>query len=76
MTERANESSALEPAARFIFQGGPAAQKAAGEAFGVSLPDTPCRANTADGRAALWLGPDEYLLIGPATDAQMLAGKP
>ena len=72
MAERANESRALEPAARFIFQGGPAARKAAGETFGVSLPDTPCRANTADGRAALWLGPDEYLLIGPAADAQML----
>ena len=72
MPERANEPRVLEPATRFIFQGGPAARKAAGEAFGVSLPDTACRANTADGRAALWLGPDEYLLLGPVADAQVL----
>ena len=66
MAERANEPRVLGPAARFIFQGDSAARKTAGETFGVSLSDTACRANTADGRAALWLGPDEYLLIGPA----------
>ena len=70
MAGRADKLRVLEMAARFILQGGPAARKAAGEAFGVSLPDTACRANAADGRAALWLGPDEHLLLGPATDAQ------
>ncbi len=59
-----------EPVARFIFQGGLAARKAAGEAFGVSLPAAACRANTAGNRAALWLGPDEHLLLAPMTDAQ------
>ena len=70
MAERANEPRVLEPAARFIFQGGSAARKTAGEAFGVPLPETACRANTVDGRAALWLGPDEHLLLAPAADAQ------
>lgn len=61
-----------EPMARFIFQGGPAARKTAGESFGVSLPETACRANTAGNRAALWLGPDEHLLLAPAADMQLV----
>jgi sarcosine oxidase, subunit gamma len=63
----------LAPAARFILQGGPAARAAAGAAFGVMLPDSPCRANSADQRAALWLGPDEHLLLAPAEDLPILA---
>jgi sarcosine oxidase, subunit gamma len=63
----------LPPATRFILQGGPAARAAVGEAFGVPLAESPCRANSADNRAALWLGPDERLLLGPAGDTQILA---
>jgi sarcosine oxidase subunit gamma len=63
----------LPPATRFILQGGPAARAAAGEAFGLSLPETACRANTRDGRAALWLGPDEHLLLGLQGDREALA---
>lgn len=63
----------LAPAARFIFQGGPAARAAAGQAFGVTLPEEPCRATAAGDRAALWLGPDEHLLLAPAGDAEMIA---
>jgi sarcosine oxidase subunit gamma len=63
----------IAPASRFILQGGPAARAAAGEAFGVLLPESPCRAISLDNRAALWLGPDEHLLLGPAGDAQILA---
>ena len=63
----------LTPAARFILQGGAAARAAAGEAFGVPLPESACRANSVEGRAALWLGPDEQLLLGPAADTQILA---
>ena len=72
MAERANEPRVLDPVARFIFQGDSAARKTAGEAFGVPLPETACRANTVNRRAALWLGPDEYLLLGPAADGQVL----
>jgi sarcosine oxidase subunit gamma len=61
------------PAARFILQGGADARRAAGAAFGVTLPEDPCRANDAGGRAALWLGPDEQLLLAPAADARSIA---
>ena len=53
------------PAARFIFQGGPAAREAASRGFGVALPTLACRAEIAGERAALWLGPDEWLLLAP-----------
>lgn len=62
----------LAPAARFILQGGPAARAAAGAAFGLPLPEQACRASLLGQRAALWLGPDEHLLIGPAADTRAL----
>ena len=63
----------LPPATRFILQGGPAARTAAGEAFGLPLPESACRANARDGRAALWLGPDEHLLLAPTDERDILA---
>lgn len=63
----------LAPAARFVFQGGPAARAAAGKAFGVTLPEDACRANAVGDRAALWLGPDEHLLLAPAADTHAIA---
>jgi len=66
----------LEPlpaAARYSLRGGPDARSAASRAFGVELPATACRAASAAGRAALWLGPDEYLLIAPDRDAAAVA---
>jgi sarcosine oxidase subunit gamma len=53
------------PASRFIFRGNAAARAGAGRAFGVVLPETACRAATDGARAALWLGPDEQLLLAP-----------
>ena len=53
------------PASRFIFRGNAAARAGAGRAFGVALPETACRAATDGARAALWLGPDEQLLLAP-----------
>lgn len=64
----------LPPAARFILRGRPAAIEAAGTAFGTALPQVPCRAATGtDGRAALWLGPDEWLLLARPEAGQALA---
>ena len=60
----------LDPAARFVFQGGPTARAAAGRAFGVTLPEDTCRANTLHERAALWLGPDEHLLLAPVKETR------
>jgi len=48
---------------RLSLRGGPEVLTAAGRAFGVALPDQPCRAAEGDARAALWLGPDEQLLL-------------
>ncbi len=56
---------ALPPAARCILRGGPAVREAAGEALGLTVPASPCRAGLAGECAALWLGPDEWLLIAP-----------
>ncbi len=38
---------------------------ALGAAFGLALPTQPCRTAQANGRSALWLGPDEWLLLAP-----------
>jgi sarcosine oxidase, subunit gamma len=63
---------ALPPASRFILRGRPNAIAAAGEAFGVALPQQACRAPAAGDRAALWLGPDEWLLLASAPDGAAL----
>lgn len=60
--------STLAPAARFVLRGRPAAIEAAGPAFGAPLPQDACRAAVAGTRAALWLGPDEWLLLAPAAE--------
>ena len=62
--------SASQPAIRFIYRG-PA--DGLGGAFGVQLPTQPCRAHTSGHRAALWLGPDEWLLIVPEDASGSLA---
>ena len=75
---------AVPPEARFILRARPAARAAAAAAFGAEPPQTACRAATGGGRAALWLGPDEWLLLapdaeGPAVQAALsaaLAGLP
>ena len=63
-----------KPAAtRFVFRGASAAQSAAGAAFGVPLPNSACRAATSGGRSALWLGPDEFLLLAPDGEGDSIA---
>ncbi len=64
----------LPPAARYILRGGPQVRTAAAAASGVGIPVEACRAVTRDERAALWLGPDEWLLITSEADAAALAG--
>jgi sarcosine oxidase subunit gamma len=63
----------LPAAARWILRGDAAAQAAAGAAFGAPFSTAACRAATNGPRAALWLGPDEQLLIAPADEAAALA---
>ena len=64
----------LPPASRFVLRGGPQVLVSAADALGLPRGDSPCRAVRNDGRAALWLGPDERLLIGPAEAAQEMDG--
>ncbi len=61
------------PLTRFIFRGGSVAQAAAGRAFGVVLPAAACRAASAGERHALWLGPDEFLLLAPDGEGAAIA---
>ncbi len=65
--------AALPPVARFSFRGNPTAARAAGDAFGVPLPETPCRAASRGDRAALWLGPDEWTLLAPPNEGPAIA---
>jgi sarcosine oxidase subunit gamma len=55
---------AMPPAMRFILHGDARARAAAAPIWGVAFASQACRAVTTDARATLWLGPDEYLLLG------------
>jgi sarcosine oxidase subunit gamma len=65
----------LPPAARHILRGAPAIMGAAGEALGLSLSMPACRASLGGVRSALWLGPDERLLLGDAYSAAETASR-
>lgn len=58
------------PLTRLSLRAREASLQKAGTAFGVSLPLKPLSCETAAGRAALWMGPDEWTLIAPEEDQQ------
>jgi sarcosine oxidase, subunit gamma len=62
----------LPPMTRLSVRGGEAAVATIGAAFGVALPREACRAVEAGERAALWLGPDEWLLLATDGEAEAL----
>jgi sarcosine oxidase subunit gamma len=62
----------LPEAARFSVRGDGSAAAALGYAFGLDVPQDPCRSATAGDRTALWLGPDEWLLLAPDGEAEAL----
>ena len=62
------EVTPIDGLGRMILRGEGAALDAVGPAFGVPIPRTACRAEAAGPRAALWLGPDEFLLMCPERD--------
>ena len=62
----------LPCAAHLVFRGDRTAADAAGDAFGVTLPGAACRAERNGERAALWLGPDEWLLVAPGEPADAI----
>ncbi|HEY1783686.1 MAG TPA: sarcosine oxidase subunit gamma family protein [Roseiarcus sp.] len=57
------------PAARFILRGPEAVRVACGMAFGAEPPSRLGLAGERDKRGALWLGPDEWLLLAGDEDA-------
>ncbi len=65
------EAVASPFATRFILRGGPDAAAPVGAAFGVAPPLQPLRAISEGARAALWLGPDEWLLIAEDEPAEL-----
>lgn len=64
----------LPPAARLVLRGGPDVLAAAADALALPRSEAPCRAVRNGDRAALWLGPDERLLIGAADAAREMEG--
>jgi sarcosine oxidase, subunit gamma len=60
-------------AARFILRGADAVRVACGMVFGAEPPSRLGPAGEVDKRAALWLGPDEWLLIADEGDVASVA---
>ena len=63
----------LPPAARFVLRGGAQVLRAAGEALGLQISGDPCSSARREGRAALWLGPDEQQLLAPMAEGASVA---
>jgi sarcosine oxidase subunit gamma len=59
-------------AARFALRARGASVDAANRAFGVDLPRQAFRSAAVGARIALWIGPDEWLLLGPQSDAGLI----
>jgi heterotetrameric sarcosine oxidase gamma subunit len=53
----------VPPMTRIVIRAGREAALAIGDMLGVALPTAPCRSNRSSDRAALWLGPDEWLVL-------------
>ncbi len=62
---------ALPFATRFVLRGGPDVAAPIGAAFGAWPPAQPLRAALEGLRAALWMGPDEWLLIAEDDEPEM-----
>lgn len=63
----------LPPASRFVLRGASQVLAAAADALRLPRDEAACRAVHSDILAALWLGPDERLLIGPADAAEEMS---
>lgn len=63
----------VPPASRLLLRADEAGRQAASRGFELDIPTTPCRAIERDARAALWLGPDEWLLLASESDGPAIA---
>jgi sarcosine oxidase, subunit gamma len=66
---------AIPPAMRFILQGCARVRAAAAPVWGAAFAEEPCRATRQAARATLWLGPDEYLLLGTDAASEVAAAE-
>jgi sarcosine oxidase subunit gamma len=64
---------AMPPAMRFVLHGDARVRAAAAPVWGACFAEEPCRATLGEGRATLWLGPDEYLLLGADAGSEAAA---
>ncbi len=55
--------STIPPLTRIVVRAELSSIKALGDLIGVGLPVEVCRSSRSDDRAALWLGPDEWLVL-------------
>ena len=73
MADPALHLTDLPPCTRLILRGRATAIEAATAALGFALPLQPCRAVTEGERSALWLGPDEWLILAALSDPVAVA---
>jgi sarcosine oxidase, subunit gamma len=69
---RAGTFSLLPPLSRLNYRGRISTVGRVAAAFGVEPAMEPCRAATFGDRAALWLGPDEWLLLAKEGEARSI----
>jgi sarcosine oxidase, subunit alpha len=65
--------TALAATTRLSVRAGAAVGTAIGLALGVLLPTVPCRSVITRDRAALWLGPDEWVILAPENASDLAA---
>jgi sarcosine oxidase, subunit gamma len=65
----------VPPAMRFILHGDAQVRALAAPVWGAAFAEQSCRAVVRDSRATLWLGPDEYLLLGADEESQAAAAE-
>jgi sarcosine oxidase subunit gamma len=58
-------------AARYVLRGAPDVAALAGKAFGAHPPLAPLQSSVSGARAALWMSPDEWLLLDEACDPDL-----
>jgi sarcosine oxidase subunit gamma len=63
----------LPPASRFALRGDREVMLAAGSILGLAISGAACTSAYYHGRASLWLGPDEQLVLAPETEGPSLA---
>jgi sarcosine oxidase, subunit gamma len=75
MAERAFALTPLGRRARFSLRGGATVAQQAGLGLALGMPVQACRSTVRGDRAALWLGPDEWLLLAPFEEGGAIAAR-